>query len=73
MEGVIELALEAPFELRVVEVAGMEIEVVGVDGDGLVFEFNDDFYAFAFGASGKVQQRMFVEAELGLDAVQTSF
>ena len=33
VEGIVELALEAPFELRVVEVAGMEFEVVGVDGD----------------------------------------
>ena len=65
VEGVVELALEAPFELRVVEVAGMEIEVVSMHGYGFVFEFNDDLDAVSFGARGEVQQRMLVEAELG--------
>jgi len=70
VQGIVELALETPFELRIVEVARVEIEIVGVHGDGFVFEFDDDLNALAFGASGKVQKRMLVEVELGLDAVE---
>lgn len=70
VERVIELALESPFELRVVEVARMQVEVVGVDGNGFVLELNDDLDAFAFGAGVEGQERMFVEAELGKDAVK---
>ena len=70
VQGVVELALEAPFELGVVEVAGMEIEIVGVHGDGFVFEFDDDLNSVSFGACGKVQEGMLVEAELGLNAVE---
>jgi hypothetical protein len=48
----------------------MEIEIIGVHGDRGVLELDDDFYAFAFGAGGKVQQGMFVETELSEDAVE---
>src|SRR5271168_3332806 len=47
VQRVVELALEAPLELMVVEVAGMEIEVIGVDRDGCVFESDDEFHSFA--------------------------
>ena len=70
VQGVVELALEAPLELRVVEVAGVEIEIVGVHGNGFVFELDDDLDAVPLGARGKVQERMLVEAELSLDAVE---
>ena len=70
VQGVVELALEAPFELRVVEVAGVEIEIIGVHGDGFVFEFNDDLDSVSLRARGKVQQRMLVEAKLGEDSVE---
>ena len=62
VQGVVELALEAPLELGVVEVTGMEIEMVGVHGDGFVLEFDDDLDAVSFGASGEIQERMLVEA-----------
>src|SRR5579864_4086565 len=42
VQRVVELALEGPFKLRVVEVAGMQVEVVSVDGNGFVFELDDD-------------------------------
>jgi hypothetical protein len=71
VQRVIELPLEAPFELRVVEVAGMKIEIVGVNGDRSVLELDDDFYTFAFGAGGKIQQGVFVETELSEDTVET--
>jgi hypothetical protein len=65
-----ELALEAPFELRVVEVARVQVEIVGVDWNRFVFELDDDLDAFAFGAGGKAQQWMLVEEELSEDAVE---
>jgi hypothetical protein len=70
VQGVEELALEAPFELGVVEVAGMKIEIVDVHGDGFVFELDDDLDAVFLGARGEIQEGMLVEAELGLDAVE---
>jgi hypothetical protein len=70
VQGIVELSLEAPFELGVVEVAGMEIEIVGVHRDGFVFEFDDDLNSVSFGACGKVQEGMLIEVELGLDAVE---
>jgi len=65
-----ELALEAPFELRMVEVAGMELEVIGMDRDGRVFESDSEFDPLAFRVCGKIQQWMFVESELVEDSIQ---
>jgi antitoxin YefM len=50
----------------------VKIEVVRVHRDGFIFELNDDFYALALGARGKVKQRMLVEAELGEDTIEAS-
>ena len=71
MQRVKELTLEAPFELQVVEIAGMQIEVVSVHLHTFIFELDDDLDAFAFGACRKVQQWMLVETKLGEDAVKT--
>ena len=71
MQGIVKLALEAPFKLRVVEVSGMEIKVVGMNGDIFVFELDNDLDPFAFRACGEVQQRMFVQAQLRQNAVET--
>ena len=70
VQGVVELALEAPFELRVVEVAGMQIEIVSVNRDTPVFELDNYLDAFAFSPGGESQKGMLVEAELGLDSIQ---
>jgi hypothetical protein len=51
VQGIIELALEGPFELGVIEIAGMKLEVVCVHGNTLVFELNDHFDGFGFGTS----------------------
>jgi hypothetical protein len=48
----------------------MEIEIVGVHGDGFVFEFDDDLDAVSLGARRKVQKRMLIQAKLGQDAVE---
>jgi hypothetical protein len=70
VQCVIELALKAPFELRIVQVTRMKIEVVGMHGERWVSELDNHFYTVAFGARGKIQQRVLVEAELGEDAVE---
>jgi hypothetical protein len=62
VERVVELALEAPFELRVIEVAGMEIEIVRMHRNRGIFELDDDFHAVALGPRRKVQEGMLVEA-----------
>jgi hypothetical protein len=48
----------------------VEFEIIGMHGNRGVFELDDQFNAFAFGAGGEVQQRMLVEAELGQDSVE---
>ena len=70
MQRIEKLALEAPLELRMVEVARMKIEIVSVYGDGFIFELDDDFDAFALGAGGKVKKGVFVKAKLGEDAFE---
>jgi len=62
-----ELALKAPFELRIVEIARMKLEVVGVNRDVFVLELDDDFNAFTLRARREIQQWMFVEAQLSED------
>ena len=65
-----ELALKAPFELRIVEIARMKLEVVGVNRDVFVLELDDDFNAFTLRARGEIQQWMFVEAQLSEDPLE---
>jgi len=48
-----------------IQVAGMQIEIISVHGSRRVLELDDDFNAFTFDASRKVQQWMFVQTELG--------
>ena len=72
MQRVIKLALKAPFEVGMVEVARMKIEVIRMNRNRCVFELDDDFHALALGASRKIQQRMFVQAKLGDYAVETA-
>jgi hypothetical protein len=71
MQRIVELALETPLELGMVEIARMQIEGIGMDWDSSILELDDDFDAFAFGAGGEVQQGMFVKLELREDAVET--
>lgn len=50
VKSVIELALETPLELRVIEVARMKLEVVSVNRNRRVLELNDDLNSFALRA-----------------------
>jgi hypothetical protein len=70
VQGIVELALKAPLELRVIQIAGVKIEVVGVDGNAFVLKLDDDFNSLAFGSRGEVQKGMLVEAKLGEHAVE---
>src|SRR4029077_4382906 len=70
MQRIVELALEAPFKLRMVEVAGMEIEIISVHRHGSVSELDDHLHAFALGPRREIQQRMLVEAELRENTVE---
>src|SRR5580765_2727158 len=64
VERVIQLSLKAPFELRIVEVARVQVKVIGVDRNTLVLELDDDLNAIALVSCGEVQQWMLVQTEL---------
>jgi len=70
VQGIVELALEAPFELGVIEISGMEVEVISVNGYAFVFELNDHFDGVGFGTSREGQQGMLIEAQLGLNTFE---
>src|ERR1700730_14489754 len=57
MQTVVELALEFPLELRMIEVAGMKFEVVGMDRNRGTLEIDNDFHCLILGTGGKNQQR----------------
>ena len=65
VQTIVELALQAPFELGVVQITRMQIEIVSVHRDGGIFELDDEFYAIALGASREVEQ-----ADARTDAVE---
>lgn len=67
VEGVVELALELPGELRTFQIAGMNLENVGMYRDCRVLQVNqnlDDSIGFPGGES---EQRMIVEAQVIAD------
>jgi len=70
VQGIVELPLEAPLELRIVQVARVQVEIVRVNRDGRVLELNDDLNPFAFGPRREIQQRMLIQAQLRQDAFE---
>ena len=72
VQGIVELALKAPFKLSIVEVARVHLKIISVHRHGWIFELNNDFHAISLGARRKIQQRMFVKAELIENAIQAS-
>jgi len=70
MQAIKELALESPLELGVVDVAGMQLEIVGMDGRIGEARADDDFDRIAFGAGIKLDERVLVETKLLLHARQ---
>jgi hypothetical protein len=47
----------------------MQVEIVSMHGDALVFELDDDLHAVAFSACGKGQEGMFVKTKLRENAL----
>lgn len=72
MEAVVELALEGPFELGVIEVARVQVKVVRVHRHRRVLELNDDLYPIALVARSEVEQGMLIQAKLIEDALQAA-
>ena len=70
VQTVVELALEFPLELRMIEVPGMKLEVIGVHWDRRIPEVDDDFYGFALGAGGKMEQWVLVQFQLRQNALK---
>ena len=70
MQAVIQLALEGPLELGMVEVAGMQLKMIGVHWNRWIFELDDDFYAFALHLRIEIEQGMFVQTKLIQNALQ---
>ena len=68
VQAVKNLPLERPLELRVLEIARMQLEVVGVYRRVTEPRANDDFHRFALGARVELDERMLVEAKLMLHA-----
>jgi hypothetical protein len=70
VQRIVELALETPFKLGMIEVPWMEVEIIGMHGHGLIFELDDDLYSITLGARREVQEGMLVQAELRENAIK---
>ena len=70
VQAIKDLPLEGPLELRVIEIARVQLEVVSVNCR--IGEAGPDYYfnGIAFGTSVKLDQRMLVEPQLVLHARQ---
>src|SRR5271169_5128902 len=71
VQAVEDLALEGPLKLRVVDIARMQLEVVGMYRRIGESRPEDDFNGLALGAGVELDQWVLVEPELLLDARQT--
>jgi len=70
VEAIEKLALKGPLELRVVQVARMELKVVGVHRHAWIFEANDHFHCLAAQLRVEGEQRMLVKRELIQNTLQ---
>jgi hypothetical protein len=70
MQAIVKLPLKFPFKLRVVEIAWMKFEVIGMHRNWRIFEIYEYFHTVAFRVRGKLQQRVFVELQLRKDAFE---
>ncbi len=61
MQTVIELALKAPFKLRVVQIAGMKLKIVSMYGNVRILEFDDDFHRLTLSTCIEIEQGMLVK------------
>jgi len=72
VQCIIELALKTPFELRMIEIARMQVEVVSVHRHGWIFELNNYFHAISLRTRRKIKQGMLVKTQLVENAIQAS-
>src|SRR5271165_3783572 len=70
VQSVIELVLQMPGELRMIEVAGMDRKHIGVNGDGRVLQVDQNFDRSTVLARGKGEQRMLIELQMVEDSLQ---
>ena len=67
MQAIVELALERPFKLRMLQVALMNMEEVCVDRDRAMLQLNSDFHSVALLFRREIKQWMFVQSKLRAD------
>ena len=70
VEAIEKLALKGPLELRVAQVAGVELEIISVHRHGWIFEANDHFHCLAAQLRVEGEQRMLVKRELIQNTLQ---
>ncbi len=68
MQAIVELPLEAPLKLRVIQIAWVQIEVIGVHRHARISELDDQFDAITFAAGIEGEQRVLIKTELGQHA-----
>jgi hypothetical protein len=69
MQAIVKLPLKSPLELSMIKVPGMKFEQIGVHGNWRILEIYDDLNPFAFGSRGEIQERVFVQLQLGQNAL----
>jgi len=70
VQAIEDLPLEAPLELGIVEIAGMQLEVVDVNRRVGEARPDNHLDRFALGAGVELDQRMLVESQLLLHALE---
>src|ERR1035441_1214124 len=61
VQSIVELALQVPGELGMIEIAGMNREHVGVNRNRRVFQIDENFDSAVVFTRGKGEQRMIVQ------------
>jgi hypothetical protein len=70
VQRIVELALEIPGKLRVIEVSRMDLKLVGMHRDGRVLQIDQDFNHAVRFPRGESQQGMIVKLKMGADLFQ---
>ena len=72
VQSIVELVLQVPGELGMVQIAGMHFEHVGGNRDGRVLQIDQNFDPAIVLARGKCEQRMIIELQVIKDFPQSS-
>ena len=70
MQAIIELALERPCELRMIQVAGVKFEVIAVHRKRRILEVDGHFNTVVLVRCAEFEERMFIETKLLKNALQ---